>query len=478
MNDKIAEMTAMAGKATEQMHSFTVDLFEKGVSSYFTGLEEVMKTVEINRYFMQRFFDGGFIPALDSLMDLEIDFSKTFFGAFCGEKDWKASFEELSKKIYAGSRYDQLVQELGGKIFGTATFDGEELLAENEFFKFYYIPPKKGVAKQDAALFHSGGILPYSDKLFRFLPETNFFDRFIERGIAVYSLELKGGSDVVDFGKLNLEKYIDIVDEMSDIAFKHNKNKLILEGYCGLGMQAWAYVLSKPKEADSKFKVMSTFVSPIDGSKCRILASMMQQMPQHMLLTQFTMSNLVGGGYVSGDFLRRTQDLALRGFFPKTSFGRFITGWKHREYASVEKVEDLTPAQRQDLAGAFWISPENCNMYPVPTDMARYSTRLFRTGVNEKGDIPYSYKGRKLTFQTVLKDTSLQVAGFYGGRDRMVPGYTANVLKTILKDRYTHVEHEKAGHVSYVLQPNVWRAGDAKALTPNPVDVLLELYSK
>lgn len=469
----------LADKFANQMNDMTVNAFEKSFSKYFQGLEETLKTMGMGSFLVNRLFDGGVIPAINSTLEMEKDFTESVLQVLSGEKDWMTYIQEMYNRVYSGTRYEELVQTLGKEIFGSAVYKGEKRLIETDHFTLTYIPAKEGTTKQKAALFHVGGILPYSDELFRFIPEASFFDRFIERGIPVYAMELRGDKDTIkNYGNLNLEKVIDTVDEFSAIAFKHNEgNKMIIEGYCGLGMQAMAFVMAKPKEVEERFKVAMTMVSPIDGSKTGTLAEMMLQMPQHMLLTQFTISSLMGG-YVSGDSLRRTQDLALRGFFPKTPFGRFVTGWKNKEYANVKKVSDLTLAQKKDLAGAYWISPQNCNRFPVPVDIAKYSSRLFRTGVNDNGDIPFVYKGQKLSFQTPLKQTKVEFVGFYGAKDRLVPEITAQVLKDLFKDRYSHVVHGTAGHVSYVLSPEVWDKSYKKPLDPNPIDVLLKLYNK
>jgi hypothetical protein len=476
MKDK---WTSMTEKAAEQLNDMTLNFMEKSVSNYFTGVEEALKTLGMGHFFVNRMFDGGIVPAINSFIEMEKDLTDSLLQTFYGEKDWPSYLQDIYNRVYAGTRYDKLVLTLGKELFGSAVFEGEKVLSENDFFTLTYIPAKKGVAQQKAALFHVGGVLPYSDRIVRFLPDTNFYDRFIERGIPVYTMELKGDKDEIkNYGSLNMEKMIQSIKDMSDIAFEHNnKQRMIIEGYCGLGMQAMAYVMGQAKDAGKKFKVATTFVAPINGVEADILAEMMLKMPQHLLLTQFTLSNLMGG-YVSGDSLRRTQDMALKGFFPKTGFGRFVTGWKNKEYANVEKVEDLSDNQVKDLAGAYWISPQNCNRYPVPLDMARYSTRLFRMGVAENGDVPYVYKGKKLSFQNPLKETDIQFVGFYGGKDKLVPEKSGRVLEKALGKRYTHVVHERAGHVSYILTPKVWDKSNPKALNPNPVDVLLEAYNK
>lgn len=475
MQDKILKATE---KVTTQINDMSIDFIEKTVSHYFNGVEELMKTFGMNTFFLNRLFDGGVVPAINSVLEIEKDVTDSIIETISGQKNLSETVEEITSRITAGSKYEELIQTYGKEFFGSAKFKGEKLLSENEWFTLTYIPPKEGSSKQEAALFHVGGILPYSDRIFRFLPEVNFYDRFLERGMAVYAMELKGDKDEINMGTLTFDKMVDSVDRMTAIAFEHNKGKkMVLEGYCGLGMQALAFVMAKTKEASERIKVATTFVSPIDGTKCGVLAEAMTQFPQHMLLTQFSISSLMGG-YVTGDSLRRTQDLALRGFFPKTPFGRFVTGWKNKEYAKVKKKEDLTLEQIKDLAGAYWISPQNCNRYPVPVELARYSTRLFTKGVDEKGNVPYTYKGMPLSFQAPLKETKIEFAGFYGGKDRLVPHETGLVLKNVFGNRYQHVVHPDAGHISYILTPQVWDKNYKKPLNPNPIDVILELYNK
>ncbi|HCL56313.1 MAG TPA: hypothetical protein DHW82_04800 [Spirochaetia bacterium] len=476
MQKKLIEST---GKVAEQISDLGAEFIEKSVDHYFHSVTEVLKTFGMNNFFLNRFFDGGVVPTINSLVELERDMTDSFLNTVSGKNDWASYMEEMYNRMYAGSKYEELVQTFGKELFASTKYKGEKLLLENDWFSLTYIPAKDGAEKQEAALFHVGGILPYSDGVVRYLPEANFFDRFLERGMSVYAMELKGDKDSIpNYGALTFDKMIDSVDKMTETAFEHNKGKkMVIEGYCGLGMQALGFVIAKPKEAEARIKVAATFVSPIDGSKTGTLAEAMTKFPQHLLLTQFTISNLTTG-YVSGDNLRRTQDFALKGFFPKTPFGRFVTGWKNKEYAKVRKIEDLTPAQRKDLAGAYWISPQNCNRYPVPVEIARYSTRLFSKGIDDQGNIPQSYKGISMTLQTPLKQTKIEFAGFYGAKDRLVPEISAEIMTKLFGKRYTHVVHPTAGHVSYILSPEVWDKNNPKGLKPNPVDVILELYAK
>ena len=55
----------------------------------------------------------------------------------------------------------------------------------------------------------------------------------------------------------------------------------------------------------------------------------------------------------------------------------------------------------------------------------------------------------------------------------MVPDSTAHCLMSVLGDRYTHVVHPHAGHISYILSPGAWGAKHKRRLDPNPVDLLL-----
>jgi hypothetical protein len=64
------------------------------------------------------------------------------------------------------------------------------------------------------------------------------------------------------------------------------------------------------------------------------------------------------------------------------------------------------------------------------------------------------------------------MVGFYGGRDVMVPDRTAYVLLSVLGDRYSHVVHPLAGHISYVLSPRMWDPKDKRGMQPNPIDAL------
>jgi pimeloyl-ACP methyl ester carboxylesterase len=107
----------------------------------------------------------------------------------------------------------------------------------------------------------------------------------------------------------------------------------------------------------------------------------------------------------------------------------------------------------------------------VPLDLSRFSTALFSTGVAADGAVAFAVGAQPLTLAG-LKRACMPVIGFYGGKDVLVPEATAEPLYRLLGDRYTHVVHPQAGHISYIFSTGQWRPGP-KALDPNPIDVLL-----
>jgi len=275
-----------------------------------------------------------------------------------------------------------------------------------------------------------------------------------------------------------MAEVFDTIEKFTDIAYAHNqKNKLIIEGYCGLGIPVLSYLCAYPKEADQKIKTAFTMVAPIDGKKCSLLARMIEESPAFLLKLNFLMGELTGG-YLHGEVIRSGMDIPIRGFFSKTFFGRFASGWKNKSFADIRKSEDLSPFQRKDLAGAYWISPENCTNFPMPVEQVKLSSGLFMEGIGEDGVIPFEYKGKKLSLKSIAENTSIQLAGFYGAKDHLVPDETGKVMEKILKDRYRHVVHPQAGHISYILSPELWEKSHKKAFQPNIIDLILELYEK
>jgi hypothetical protein len=420
--------------------------------------------------------EGLVYPAHRALAEIDREVVLAWLRGWAAQ-DLTALGRGLTDRAVAGMRYAHLVRTLGGELFGSARWPDEQVLGEDEFYRLTYLPATSQDGEPRPALFHLGGVLPYGDRLFRLLPEANLLERFRERGMAVYALELKGDARSLDLGGLTLARVMAAVDRHSAAAFAHaGGQRLILEAYCGLASQALAYVAARPREADQRFSVLATFVGPVDGTRCEILAEPMRLVPDEILAASYALAEWTEGT-VSGDDLRLGQDLALRALFLKTPLGQFLSGWNLPDLARVERVADLTAAERKILAGAFWISPENGRRHPVPVDLARFSGALFKQGIAPDGTIPFTVEGRALSLATLARETRMQFVGFYGGKDVLVPDETAEPLKRLLGDRYTHVVHPGAGHISYILSPKVWHPGP-KALDPNPVDLLLALAGR
>jgi hypothetical protein len=153
--------------------------------------------------------------------------------------------------------------------------------------------------------------------------------------------------------------------------------------------------------------------------------------------------------------------------------GHFRAGFDQPDYADAGEGASLTVSQRRDLAGAWWISYENSGRFPLSVDLVRFASALFAKGISKDGAIPATYKGTALSLKSIAEGTSLKLFGFYGGRDAMVSESTANCMQNVFGERYKHVVHLHAGHISYILSPQAWNPSHPKALTPNPIDVLL-----
>ncbi|HEY3448514.1 MAG TPA: hypothetical protein VGK67_19315 [Myxococcales bacterium] len=455
------------------LESTTKSVLQSGIDRAGLLRHEALQATSLMAYMTERMASGGIVAATRAILDMQFDALAACADVVKGEREPLDVAGELGSRTRSGLRFEALIQTMGKELFGSARPAGETQIGEDAHYRLSYFPPKAGVPEQPA-LFHVGGVLPYGDALFRMLPEACFFDRFTSRGMPVYALELRGDKDHSDFHDLTLEGVVDAISHFSGVAFDHGKSKkMVLEGYCGLASQVLAYAAAKPLECNARFKVVANFVGPVDGTKCKGLSEIMQLMPHSMVEASMRMAERTGD-YVSGDQLRTTQDIALKGFLGKTPLGRFAAGWKKPEYAAVDGIDSLTPDMRKDLAGAYWISPENCRRWPVPPNLSRYTSGLFTDGVGQGGELPGSYRGRPLKLTDAVEGTQLQFVSFYGGKDALVPEATAEPLKRLFGERYKHVVHPAAGHVSYILSPNVWDKANPKALTPNPVDVILE----
>jgi len=109
---------------------------------------------------------------------------------------------QIGSRARAGLRFDALVQTWGRALYGTAKLPGETVIGEDRHFRLVHIPGMPG-AKPQPALFHVGGVLPYGDAFFRLLPEICFYERFTERGMPVYAMELKGDREHTGLPRLD-----------------------------------------------------------------------------------------------------------------------------------------------------------------------------------------------------------------------------------------------------------------------------------
>jgi hypothetical protein len=471
-------MEAMAQQSQGGVRRKLVDLMAHGVDQGYERMRDTVRVAGLAHTLSHRTFEGSVAPTLSALIQMHQDLVGSALGCLRGDRAWREAGAEAWDRLRAGSRYERLVGSWGRELFGSARFEGEAVLAEDDFLRLVHIPAKATGAPPPFALFHAGGGIPYSDRIFRLLPETNFFDRFRERGVPVYAMELRGDRSERDYSSLTIDRLIDAIEHFSAIAFEHNgRQKMVLEGYCGHGMQMLAYVAAKPEDAEAKFSAIATFVAPIDGTECKELAEVTMLTPQPWIDANMVLWKLLGG-YVPGDAMRTGLDLSLKTTFHKTPLGYFQAGWSQHTLAGARSIADLTSAQRRDLAGAYWISPDNANRFPIPVDFAKFSTALFKQGIAKDGTIPFSYRGRPLSLCAIRDSTSLPMVGFYGGRDVMVPDRTAFVLIALLGDRYRHVVHPLAGHISYVLSPRMWDPKDKRGMQPNPVDAIAALAKR
>lgn len=469
--------TGSGGKRVGRARALAGSLIGRSAELALDQARDSVRLMELASVLSQRTVQGSVTPALQAVLQVQRDLSGSLVGWVRGEQRLTDAGRDAWARLRAGSRYQSLVATWGRQLFGSARYPGEQTLVEDELLRLTFIPPAPQAPAQPVALFHAGGGIPYSDRVFRLLPEANLFDRFRERGVGVYAMELRGDRAEVDYSGLTIDRLIDAIERFSTVAFEHAAGrKLVLEGYCGHGMQAIAYVAAKPEDAERKFALLATFVSPIDGTECKELSEITQLTPESWLLASQLWWRWLGG-YVPGDSMRTGMDLSLKTTFHKTPLGYFAAGWAQKAFGAARSIDELTPAQKRELAGAYWISPDNANRFPIPVDLARFATALFRQGIAKDGTLPWSYAGQPLSLQTLRGRTTLPVVGFYGGRDSMVPDRTAYVLLNVLGPRYRHVVHPQAGHVSYILSPRMWDPKDKRGLQPNPIDVLLAMTS-
>jgi hypothetical protein len=448
------------------------DLTAKGSELYLKSVQQMVDTMRHSNQTTSGFVAGGLIPMIETTLAAQKHLADAWIEVLRGERDVWSFFKDATDRTASGARYVRLVETAGRELCGSATFEGEEVLEEDDWFRLTYIPPAEGVERLDPALFHCGGCIPYGDGIFRFLPHLNFYERFTERGMPVYAMELAGDSDRVDYAQITVPALVDAIAHFSSVAFEHNeRKKMVLEGYCGQGTQLLAYLAAKPRHAERRFSTVATFVAPLDGKLCGALAEHVQSIPKAMRERSLKLFESLSG-IVPGDATQMGIDLPLKALFYKTVLGTFSAGWQRGDFADAMGADDLDERQKRDVAGAYWVSPDCSRRYPVPIDIARYTSDLFTDGLSPDGSMPFVYRGKKLSLAEYAKTTKMRFIGFFGGTDPVVPEATGHVFKEILGDRYIHVVHANAGHISYILSPRMWDPDYKKPLEPNPVDLI------
>ena len=420
-----------------------------------------------------QWLDGNLFPSWEAGLQLQRTFRGAVLDAVAGKRGWREVARESGARLKSGVRFQRLVDTLGKAAYGSAVFAGEVQLAEDGPFKLSYLPPKAGALPQSVAVFHAGGVIPYGEGIFRLTTEYNLYDRFLERGMPVYVMELKGDRSACDYTSVTMDALIRATQRLSDVAFEHNQGrKLVLEGYCGSGTQAVAYLAALPEDVERKFCAFATFVAPVDGKKCGKLAESVQRTPAGFADAQLGLLQALGM-VVPADAQRIGLDLTLGALLLKSAMGYFTAGWMREDFAKVKTEADLSATQRRDLAGAYWISPDSARRFPVPVDISRYTTRMFTAGVTPDGKLPWEFEGRPLSLGDTAAKTSIKVFSFFGGEDPVIPDKTGHVMMQIFGERYTHVVHPGMGHISYVLTPRAWQRSGAGALRPHPIDLML-----
>ena len=114
----------------------------------------------------------------------------------------------------------------------------------------------------------------------------------------------------------------------------------------------------------------------------------------------------------------------------------------------------------------------------MPVALSEVYRDLFLRGVDDDLVLPIEYRGKPLSLTAIRDRTSIELLGFYGGKDPVVPDSTASVLSRGFGDRYTHVVHPHAGHISYVMSPGAWGPDHKYAFEPNPIERLTALHAK
>jgi hypothetical protein len=455
------------------MHSKKLaNLLGKGLGLWYPSVHDSIKTARLAVFTYEHVFEGSVVPAIQAAVGMQEQLAGSLVDSIRGDQSYRDFARDTWQRLRSGARYSHLVGTLGKELFGSAKLPGEKVIDADDRFRLVYIPPKDGQVA-GPPVFHAGGSIPYGDRIFRLLPEANFYERFTERGLPVYAMEVRGDRYEVDYGKLTMDEHVENLERLIDLAFRHAGRKLVLEGYCGHGMQLLPYLAAKPAHAEQTLCAVALFVSPVHGPACTMISSMPQLTPKRAADLQLWMWDKLSG-YVWGDGVRLGLDLALKKNFIKTPFGYFHDGWSQSSFAAVKTVDDLDPLQRKMLAGAYWISAENARRFAIPVDLVRYANAMFSQGLGRKGELPVTYRGRELSLADFAKETTLPVFGFYGGTDPVILDRTGYPFVGLLGKRYHHVVHPYAGHISYIFSPELWDPEGRKAFDPHPIDLLVE----
>ena len=471
----IDKATRMLLESLGRMGRLNASVAERCARLHASGLADSARLVSLNGYLVERWVNGGLSPLIKSLWAMEQDIADPLLDCLVGRRKLGDCVQEIGERAHSGTRYRGLVRRMGGQLFGSARFDGEQVLASNDVFQLSHLPPPEGLQPARTALFHVGGFIPYGDRVFRFLPEANLFLPFLRRGLPVYAMEVKPTVSRRRLQRFTLQELIDTIGEMTGTASRHHgAQKMLIEGYCGLGLPMLTYLAARPEEADSRFSAAMLMAAPVDARACTLIGEMLESVPRQLLSTRLTLSG-VFGRLLGGEPLRMAIDIPVNTLFYKTRTGQFLTGWKRRGYSAVERIEDLSPEQRLELAGAYWISPTTFSRHPIPPDFLRTFSRLWQEGLGDDLVLPLRYHGAPVSLRAIEQRTRIRIAGFYGGEDRLIPASTADVLMRAMPRRYTHTVHAGAGHVSYIVVPAMWDSSLPIAFKPGPIDLALEL---
>ncbi len=377
--------------------------------------------------------------------------------------------QTLEQRFQSSIKMKDLVLQFGKELFGSARWENETVIAENEFFALHYIPHQG--EKQIAAVFMAGGYIPYSDSLFRFSSQRNFYSPFLKNGISVYEMKMKAPAyENNSLIKLSPDINISIIHEWADLAFRHNKNKkMILMGYCGTAIMAMGAYLADIEKMSSIFPVIATFAFPLDAKKCVAFSRIIELVSQEI-------ENKAQEFY-SGEQLSEFIDLSLERSHEKTDTGYFMLGWKNKDYYNVKTLDDLNERQKIELGMLYWLSAENSARTPISKELVDFMYRYFTEGVGKDGFLPFSYKGKPLDLKT-LNNQDIQAFFFHGDIDNIVPPEAAFILDEILnKEKFARFIHKNTDHISYIFNMKRWEKNNEKGFEPNPLEVMLNAFN-